>query len=118
MDIRVAIPEGKYRPAAIPTVNNPRRRVQGPSQNVVPIKAKPRAVLEIVMALLWLKREDMNPDPIRVMKYPSEIIKNSAPASAWVRFRSVSILGTRGAGMMRPIKLRKKMDVRIRSGPN
>jgi hypothetical protein len=65
-----------------------------------------------------LKREDTNPDPIRVMKYPSEIIKNNVPASEWVRFRSVSILGVRGASMIRETKLIKKIDVRISSGPN
>jgi hypothetical protein len=71
----------------------------------------------MTMVCLWLKREDTNPDPINVMKYPSEIIKNSAPASAWVRFRSVSILGIRGAAMIRETKFVKNMDVRIRSGP-
>jgi hypothetical protein len=59
----------------------------------------------------------MNPDPIRVMKYPSEIIKNNVPASAWVRFRSVSILGVRGASMIRDPKLIKKIEVRINRGP-
>ena len=117
-DVKVAMPEGKYRPAAIPTVNKPSRKVQGPVQNEVPINAKPRAVLEMMMVRLWLKRADTNPDPIRVMKYPSEIIKNSAPVSAWVRFRSISIRGARGAVVIRDIKLRKKMDVRISSGPN
>jgi hypothetical protein len=71
----------------------------------------------MMIVRLWFTREDTNPDPIRVMKYPSEIIKNSAPASAWVRFKSVSILGIRGAVMIRQIKLIKNMDVRIRSGP-
>jgi hypothetical protein len=71
----------------------------------------------MMMVRLWLNREDTNPDPIRVMKYPSEIIKNSAPASAWVKFRSFSIQGFRGAGMIREIKLIKKIDARIRSGP-
>ncbi len=117
-DVRVAMPEGKYRPAAIPTVNKPSRMVQGPVQNEVPIKVRPIAVLEIMMVRLWLKREDTNPDPISVMKYPREIIKNRTPASAWVRFRSISIRGVRGAGVIRDTKLRKKMDVKIRSGPN
>ena len=117
-DVRVAMAEGKYIPAAIPTANKPRRMVQGPVQNEVPIMDKPRVVLEMIMVRLWLKREDTNPDPIRVMKYPSEIIKNKVPASAWVRFRSISIRGISGAGMIRETKLKKKSDVKIRSGPN
>jgi len=72
----------------------------------------------MIIVRLWLKREDTNPDPIRVMKYPSEIIKNRAPASAWVRFRSISMRGVRGAGAIRAIKFRKKMDVKSKSGPN
>jgi hypothetical protein len=70
------------------------------------------------MVFLWLKREDTKPDPIRVMKYPREIIKNNVPASAWVRLRSFSIRGIRGAGVIRETKLKKKIDVRISSGPN
>ena len=104
-------------PDAIPTTNKPSRKVQGPVQNEVPIKANPRAVLEIIMVRLWLKRDDTKPDPIRVMKYPTEIIKNNVPAPAWVRFRSVSIRGISGAGMIREPKLKKKIDVRISSGP-
>jgi hypothetical protein len=87
-------------------------------QNEVTIKAKPRAVLAIAMVFLWLKREDTKPDPIRVRKYPREIIKNNVPASAWVRFRSFSIRGIRGAGVIRETKLKKKIDVRISSGPS
>jgi hypothetical protein len=72
----------------------------------------------MIMVRLWLKREDTNPDPIRVMKNPIVIIKNRAPVSVWFRFNSISIRGARGAGVIRDTKLRKKMDVRIRTGPN
>ena len=108
-DVRVAIPDGKYRPVVIPTANKPSRMLQGPVQNEVPIKASPSAVLDMMMVRLWLQREDTTPDPIRVIKYPREIIKNRAPVSAWVRFRSISMWGARGAGVIRDTKLRKKM---------
>ena len=117
-DVKVAMPEGRYRPAAIPMANKPSLRVQGPVLKETPINANPKALLAIIMVRLWLRREDTNPDPVRTIKYPSVIIKNSAPAFAWVRFNSISIRGARGAGMIRDTKLRKKIDVRIKTGPN
>jgi hypothetical protein len=62
--------------------------------------------------------EDINPDPVRLIKYPNEIRKNNDPASAWLKLRSISILGVKGASMMRETKLRKKIEVKMRRGPN
>jgi hypothetical protein len=87
-------------------------------QKEIPINTNPSALLAMIMVRLWLKREDTNPDPVRAIKYPIVIIKKRAPAFVWVRFNSISIRGARGAAMIRDTKLRKKIDVRIRTGPN
>jgi hypothetical protein len=51
-DVSIAIPDGKYKPAVIPTMKSPKRIVHIPAQKAVPIKAKPRAVFENSMVRL------------------------------------------------------------------
>ena len=73
-------------------------------------------MLEKIMVLRWVSREDMNPDASSVVKYPSEIRRKREPASALLKARSVLTLGISGARTMRDIKLTKKMEVRSKSG--
>ena len=43
--------------------------------------------------------------------------RNRVPVSAWLKLRSDSIRGARGAGVIRAVKLRKNIEVKIRIGP-
>jgi len=50
-------------------------------------------------------------------KYPREISKKKEPASPWPTLRSFSIVGRRGESAIRERKFKKKIPVRLRSGP-
>jgi len=78
----------------------------------------PTTVEERIIVLLCISREDINPDPKRVIKYPKEIKRKSDPASPWPIPRSFSILGIKGAKMILAIKFRKKIAVKKRRGVN
>ena len=80
------------------------------------LKARPEQMLEKIMVFRWLRREEINPDAIKVVKYPIEINKNREPASALLKVRSDLTLGMRGAKTMRDMKFTKKMEVRSNSG--
>ena len=73
-------------------------------------------MLEKIIVLRWVRRDEINPDANNVVKYPSEIKRKREPASALLKARSDLTLGIRGARTMRDIKLTKKMEVRSNSG--
>ena len=67
---------------------------------------------------LCVMREETNPDPISVTKYPNEINRNSDPASEWLTPMSFSIAGIKGPGMTLEIKFKKKIVAKKRRGHN
>ena len=73
-------------------------------------------MLETMIVLRWVNRDEINPDASRVVKYPKEIIRKRDPASAWLKARSVLTLGINGAKMIRAMKFTKKIDVSSKSG--
>jgi len=73
-------------------------------------------MLENMIVLLCVRRDETNPEASRVVKYPREIRKNKDPASAWFRDRSILTLGINGARTMREMKFTKKMEVSSKSG--
>ena len=81
-------------------------------------RARPRATQDREMVLRWFSLEETNPDPKRLGKYPTEIKRKKDPAWLWVMFRSCSMVGMRGARMIREMKFRKKMAARKRRGPS
>jgi len=98
-------------PAAIPNARNPRRRDQRLWQKEITIRVKPMARFETTTVRRWVKWDDMKPEHKRVIKYPREISRKKAPASAWLKDKSASTLGRKGARKMRDRKLTKKISV-------
>ena len=79
--------------------------------------AQPQVMAETTMVFRCVNLEEINPAPVRAMKYPTEMRKKKDPAPPWLRPRSFSMEGMRGAMMTRARKFKKKMDVRKRIGP-
>jgi len=79
-------------------------------------RAIPTAIAETAIVFLWVIREDMCPDPRSDMKYPMERNKKSEPASPWLNPKSLSMVGSNGAAMIRAVKFNKNMDAIKRSG--
>jgi hypothetical protein len=73
-------------------------------------------MLENMIVFLWVRRDEINPDASRVVKYPKEIRKNRDPASAWLKARSDLTLGIKGARTIREMKFTKKIEVSSKSG--
>ena len=82
----------------------------------VAISASPRETAETTMVFLCDMRAERNPDPRIDAKYPDEMMRNIDPAWAWPMPRSTSIVGIRGAGMIRAMKFRKNREVMKRMG--
>jgi len=82
-----------------------------------PTRARAAAKAEKRMVFLWVTREERNPDPMTVTKYPAVVTRIKEPDWTWERDRSFSIAGRRGAMMILPVMLRKKMEARRRIGP-
>jgi hypothetical protein len=103
-------------------VANPRRsklprRLKRLWEKEIPTRARAPAKAEKRMVFLWVKREERNPDPMTVTKYPAVVTRIKEPDWTWERDRSFSIAGSRGAMMILPVMLRKKMEARTRIGP-
>jgi len=81
-EVIVARPEGRYNPDAIPVRRRPALRAHKLELNEVAMSASPRAAAESAMVFLWEIRDEMNPDPKSVIKYPEEMMRNSDPACA------------------------------------
>jgi hypothetical protein len=79
-------------------------------------RAAPTAMAETMMVFLWVIRDDICPDPNKDRKYPMERNRKSEPAFPWVNPKSFSMVGNKGAGMSRPVKFNKKMEVTSKSG--
>jgi hypothetical protein len=97
---------------------NPRRIPHKPVLNEVTSKAKPRAILELIIVCLWVRRQVIKLEARMVVKYPSETKRKKDPASAWLNPRSDSTAGIKGARTMRARKFTKKMAVSSSSGGN
>jgi hypothetical protein len=69
------------------------------------------------MVLRWLMREERKPEAITVRKYPTVTMRKRDPAWPWVRPRSSSTAGMRGARTILPVKLKRKINARKRTGP-
>jgi hypothetical protein len=65
---------------------------------------------------LWVRRDETNPEPNSAGKYPREIKRKREPASPCPMFRSLSIVGNKGARNTLERKLGKKIRVKHRSG--
>ena len=100
----------------MPNRINPTRMLQGPVLKDVIKRAVPIAMLENMIVLRWVNREEMNPDASRVVKYPKDISRKRDPASAWLNVRSVLTFGISGANIIRAMKFTKKIDVSSKSG--
>jgi len=79
-------------------------------------RAVPTAIAETAIVFLCVIRADMCPDPRSDMKYPMERNRKSEPASPWLNPKSLSIVGSNGDPMIRPVKFNKKMEAIKRSG--
>ena len=82
-----------------------------------PTRARAPAKAEKRILFLWVMRDETRPDPMTVRKYPVVVIRIKEPAWTWEMDRSASMAGRRGARMILPMKLRKKMEARRRIGP-
>jgi hypothetical protein len=82
-----------------------------------PTRARAAAKAEKRMVFLWVTREEKNPDPMTVTKYPAVVTRIKEPDWTWERDRSFSIAGSKGAMMILPVMLRKKMEAKRRIGP-
>jgi len=51
-----------------------------------------------------------------MIQYPKDITKKKDPASSWPIFRSFSMVGNRGARIIRETKFKKKIPTRKRRG--
>jgi len=51
-----------------------------------------------------------------MIQYPKDITKKKDPASSWPIFRSFSMVGNRGARIIRETKFKKKIITRKRRG--
>jgi hypothetical protein len=100
----------------MPIAINPRRIPQRLVLNEVASRAIPIAMPENIIVFRWVRRDEINPDASRVVKYPREIRKNRDPASAWLKARSDLTLGIKGARIMREIKFTKNKEVISKSG--
>jgi transposase len=65
---------------------------------------------------LWVRRDETNPEPNSDGKYPRERKRKREPASPCPMFKSLSIVGNKGARNTLERKLRKKMRVTQRRG--
>lgn len=72
----------------------------------------PTAMADNDMVFLWVTAAETKPEPNIPIKYPKDINRKSNPASLWVRLRSASIAGIKGAKMIRAVKLTKKVDAK------
>jgi hypothetical protein len=75
-------------------------------------RVPPIATEEMIIVLLWVKRDETNPEPSSPAQYPREMKRKRAPASPCPMFRSPSMVGSRGASTMRERKLIKNIPVR------
>ena len=99
-------------------MNTAKRIDQSPELSEVNTSASPKAIADAMIVCLWVRREDIKPDPRSEIKYPNETQRKREPASAWLMSRSDSTPGINGARMMRAKKLTKKIDVSKNSGVN
>jgi hypothetical protein len=72
----------------------------------------PTVIEEKVIVLLWVKRDERNPEPKSPAEYPREIKRKREPASPCPMFSSLSIVGIRGARTILERTLRKWMAAR------
>jgi len=114
VSVRVAIPDGRYKPADNPSTINPNRIHKRVWLRETARSEPPTATDERIMVRLWVRRDETNPEPIRPMKKPREMKKKSEPASLCPMFRSLSIVGSRGERITRVRKLIKNIAVRKR----
>jgi len=103
-------------------VANPRRsrlprRPRRLWEKEIPIRARAPAKAEKRIVFRCVTTEERKPDPMTVTKYPAVVIRIREPAWTWERDRSFSIAGSKGAMMILPMKLRRKMEAKRRIGP-
>jgi hypothetical protein len=79
------------------------------------MREPPTTTEETIIVHLWVRREEMNPDPKSPTQYPIEMKRKKDPASPCPICRSPSIAGSSGARAIRERKLRKKIPARKRS---
>jgi hypothetical protein len=84
--------------------------------NDVNKRAEPTAILENIIISLWVRRDEINPDKSRVVKYPRDINRKREPASAWLKASSDLTPGIKGARIMRDRKFTKKIEVSSKRG--
>jgi hypothetical protein len=67
---------------------------------------------ETTIVLLWVRRDEMNPEHKSPTQYPREMKRKKDPATPCPILRSPSIVGNSGARAIRERKLRKKIPAR------
>ena len=115
-DVSIAIPDGRYNPADIPTINSPIRMLNRSWLRPVAKKAIPDAIAENAIVFLCLIFDETNPEHNIEIKYPVADIKKKEPAWLAVRFISDSMVGSKGEIIIRMVKFRKKIDVKKNKG--
>jgi hypothetical protein len=114
----VAIPDGKYGPAAIPSKK---------SSNFIRIRellvemskrTHPTAQFAITIVLWCEILEDKNPDNSTPIQYPDEISRKNVPASSCPRCKSCSIVTIKGARINLGKKLKKNRIIKKRMDTN
>ena len=106
ISVRVAMPDGRYRPAESPIRINPDRIHRRVELRETATSDPPRVADERAIVHLWARRDETNPEPKSPEKKPREIQKKREPASACPMFKSRSIVGIRGDRIILERKLR------------
>jgi len=106
------MPDGRYKPVDKPTMVNPRRIHQRVWLRETAKSDTPTATDERIIVLLWVSRDETNPEPKTPVKKPSEIFRKREPAVPCPMFRSPSIAGNRGVRNILARNVRKKIPVR------
>ena len=111
-----AIPLGRYRPAPMPVINIPARIMVRLLHKPVMIKKKPVTIADRPMVFLCSSISEINPEQIRVIKYPEAETKKREPAWSPVRDMSCRIVGKSGDMIIRMLKFKKNIAVRKSKG--
>ena len=114
MEVSVAKPDGRYRPADKPSTNKPMSKIHLLELKEIGNSVNPTAMADNDMVFLWVTAAERKPEPIIPIKYPKDISRKSKPASLCVRLRSASIVGIKGEKMILAVKLIKKIKTKKR----
>jgi hypothetical protein len=114
VSVRVAMPDGRYRPADSPIRISPDRIPNRVELRETASSDPPRVTDERTIVHLWVRRDETNPEPKSPEKKPREIQKKREPASVCPIFKSLSIVGIRGDRIILERKLREKIAVKYR----